>query len=377
MFVRGDSLVAGALLVLGLCLALPFSTAEPRWYTDSLYYEAQRLELRGVPHEAALREVFEGERAESLRGKLPSAERRSEYADFYRRRWTVPALAAAATPLWGERSLRNVSLVGWALLPPLLFLLLRRGFSTRASVAASCAATLLPPLLMWAPAPLGDSWGLTLLVAGLLAAFLAQADLRWLPAWGLIALVASFTRDLGLIFVIATGWLALVQRSRRTAVVAAVGLLASIPAPLLFSAPLKTNLAYLVNGFSIPTGDVGWGWIAARYPGAVSETIWDDLVYPFHVDLPYELLALAFAPFVVAGIWLLFRSERTPFLTMMRASALAGTTTILLSPNYTGLRLELVFVPAIATGFALVSERFLSRRASAAAQPEPLVASPS
>jgi hypothetical protein len=359
---RRDWVVAGALLLAGLCLALPFALSEPRWYTDSLYYEAQKLELMGSSQEEALREVFTGEQAAPLAGRLPMGERRAEYAEFYRRRWAVPALAAALDPAFGVESLRNASLLGWAVLPPLLFLLLQRRFSVRASVVAACAGALLPPLVNWAPAPLVDSWGLSMLVAALLCALLAREDARWLPAWVLVIFVASLTRDIGLILVLATGWLALRERSRRMALIAGLGALASLPVPLLFSAPLQDNLAYVVNGFQLPAEPVGWGWILERYPGAVLHLIADDLAYPFEVAMPYSLLAFLFAVPVLAGLWLLFRAERTPAIALVRAAAVAALTTLLLSPNYTGLRLELVFVPAIAAGLALLAER-LTRQA--------------
>lgn len=359
---RRDSVVAGVLLLFGLGLVLPFALSGPRWYTDSLYYEAQKLEVTGHSESAALNDVFSGPLARPLAGRLPSPRRLPEYARFYRRRWLVPAIAAGLTPALGTDSLRDASLLGWAILAPLLFLLLRRRFSPGVSAAAALLSMFLPPLLMWAPAPLVDSWGLSMLVAGLLLALLTREDIRWLAAWAAVVLLGSFTRDLGLILVGASGWLAVVERSRRMALVAAVGALASAPAPLIFSAPLRQNLAYIVNGFSIPDHSAGWGWILARYPHAVLATLGSDLSYPFRVGEPYSALALAFAIPAIAGLWLMFRAPRSPFLTLMRGAAVAAFTLVLLSPNYTELRLELVFVPAIATGLALLVERIDSRR---------------
>lgn len=348
------------MLALGLCLALPFARSGTHWYTDSLYYETQKLEVAGVSQSVALRRVFSGELARPLRGRLPtSARRRAEYARFYSRRWTVPALAAALTPLAGDRALRDASLLGWAVLAALLFLLLRRRFSPRVSVAAGAVSMVLPPLLTWAPAPLVDSWGLSMLVAGLLLAYLTWEDVRWLPAWVAVVLVGSLTRDVGLILVPATAWLSLRTRSRRMALVAATGALASLPAPLISSVPLRQNLAYILNGFSLPHHPASWSWIAARYPGAVLKTVGSDLAYPFHVGVPQEVLALALAVPVFAGLWLLARAGSSPFMVLMRGAAVAAVLPILLSPNYTGLRIELVFVPAIAVGMALVAERIL------------------
>jgi hypothetical protein len=343
------------MLALGVCLALAFWPLRIHWYTDSLYYEAQKLQLEGMSQASALRRVFSSPIASALQGRLPAPSHLVEYAAFYRRRWTVPAIAAALNPLAGIKALRDASLLGWAVLVPLLFVLLRRQFSTRVSVAATVASMFLPPVLMWAPAPLVDSWGMTFLVAGLLCALLVRDDIRWLPVWFAIVLVGSFTRDIGLILVVATGWLALRERSRRMALVAATGALASAPAPLIFSAPLQKNLAYVLNGSRIPSGHVGWGWIAARYPGALLRTLGSDLAYPFHVRFPYSALALAFAVPIVLGSWLLITAPRTPFLTLIRAATVGAVSSIVLSPNYTELRLELVFLPGIATGLALLA----------------------
>jgi hypothetical protein len=347
------------MLVLGLCLAGLFARSPVRWYTDSLYYEAQTLEVTGVAKPAALRRVFTGDLARPLRGRLPSSAHWAEYARFYARRWTVPAIAATLIPIAGTAALRDASLLGWAALAPLLFLLLRRRFSRRVSVVVSGIAMVLPPLLIWAPAPLVDSWGLSMLVAGLLLAYLAGEDIRLLPLWIAVVVVGSFTRDIGLILIPAAVWLAVRARSRRMAVVAATGALGSIPAPLIFSVPLQQNLAYILNGFSIPDDPVGWAWIGARYPGAVLGTVGSDLTYPFDVAAPYSILALTLAVPAIMGLWLLFRSGSSPFLTLMRGATVAALLPILLSPNYTGLRIELVFVPSIAVGLALVAERIL------------------
>jgi hypothetical protein len=350
--------VAG-MLGFGVCLALVFLPLRIHRYTDSLYYEAQKLQLEGMSQASALQRVFSSGIASPLRGRLPAPSHLVEYADFYRRRWTVPAIAAALNPLAGIKALRDASLLGWAVLVPLLFVLLRRQFSTRVSVVATVASMLLPPVLMWAPAPLVDSWGMAFLVAGLLCALLVRDDIRWLPVWFAVVLVGSFTRDIGLVLVAATGWLALRERSRRMAIVAATGAVASAPAPLAFSAPLRQNLAYLLNGSRIPSGHPAWGWIAARYPGALLRTLGSDLAYPFHVAFPYSALALAFAVPVGCGSWLLFTAARTPFLTVIRAATIGAVTSILLSPNYTELRLELVFLPGIATGLALLAAAVL------------------
>ena len=157
----------------------------------------------------------------------------------------MPLLAAALDPIFGARSLEEVSLIGWALVSPLLYVLLRRRFARELSVVASVFCAVLPPLLTYGHWPLTDSWGLSLLTAGLLVALLVRdSGLRWLPVWVAVVLALSFTRDLSVVLVIVTGWLAFREWSRRMALVTVSAVLASLPAPLLFSTPIRDNLAY-------------------------------------------------------------------------------------------------------------------------------------
>lgn len=369
------------LLLFGILLTLPYSGAKVRSSPDGLYYEAQKREIQGKSAETARREVFSSSLAAPLireESNLPPNLRRIdnpewvEYSSqFYRRRWTVPVLAAAVDPIFGERSLEEVSLIGWALLPPLLYLLLRRRFAPGLSAAASIFCAVLPPLIDFGPETVTDTWGLTLLVAGLLSALLVrESGLRWLPVWIAVVLALSFTRDLTVVLVIAAGWLAIRERSREMVIVTISGALASLPAPLIFKAPVRDNLAYVFNDYRIPT-DTSWGSILSDYPSQLSDLITEDIKYPGVSPIP-TVLTLAMGAVVLTGLVLLVISWRQsdPFLTLIRAAAVGGVITILMSVNYTGLRLELVFVPAIATGLALLGERLLPRiRGPAAPQP--------
>jgi hypothetical protein len=366
--VRRDLAIAGVVAVCGLLLALPFAlSSQNKWPDpDSFFYEVQTLEVRGEAHARATQEVFTSKYAQDP----PTGDRKvaqitepewvAYSARFYRRRWTVPVMAAALSPVFGWSSLRIASLLGWALLGPLLFLLLRRRFAVAPSVAATVLSMVLPPLLVWAPEPLADSWNLTILVAALLLALKAREDLRWLPAWIAAVLIGSFTKDPVLVLVAATGWLALRERSRRMAVVMATGVLGSLPAPLLFSAPLRQNLAYVLGGFQIP-GNTSWGWILPRYPKVMLEVLKEDLTYPLHAQAPYSTISFILAPAVILGLVLLFKRSRDPLVTLMQGGALGALATVLVAANFTGLRLELVFVPAVATGFALLGEDIVQR----------------
>jgi hypothetical protein len=363
--------VASALLVFGILLVLPYSGPDVRWAPDSLFYLAQKRELQGVERSAALREVFAGAGAAELkRGErdLPPPLRRianpawQTYSSrFYRRRWTVPVLAAALEPLVGRRSIEDPSLLGWALLAPLLFLLLRRRFETGIAAAVSVFCSVLPPIFFVGPVPSTDLLALSLLVAGVLVAWQVRSrGLRWLPAWVLVVLVLSFTRDADIVLIAAVGWLALRERSRRAVVLLATGVLASLPAPLLFAAPVRDNLAYTFNAYRIPT-DSSWGAILGEYPHHLARVVRYDLEYPLDSGAP--VIAFVMGVVVIAGLVVLYaRSDRDdPFLLLARGAAVGGLVTVLLAVNYSNGRLELVLVPSIATGVAVVGERVAAR----------------
>ena len=379
-----EIVVVLALLLAGILVTLPYSGPHVRWDPDGLFYEAQKRELQGEDAETARREVVasaigapirqdESDLAEPLR-RVDNPAWVDYSAQFYRRRWTVPVLAAALDPILGERSIEQVSLIGWALLPPLLYLLLRRRFAQGPSAAASVFCLTLPPLFYAGPAPGTDTWGLSLLVAGLLAALLVRdSGLRWLPAWIVLVVVLSFTRDLTVVLVIATAWLAFRERSRRLGVVAVSGAFASLPAPLIFAAPVRDNLAYVFDDYRIPA-DVSWSSIASQYPSQLIDLIAFDASYPGRSPFP-TVLALAIAIVVVVAIAMLLLPQQRPdpFVSLIRAATVGGVLTILLSVNATSMRLELVFVPALATGLALLGEHLLSRlRPAPALEPRPV-----
>src|SRR5437764_7074200 len=94
-------------------------------------------------------------------------------AGIMRRRWTVPVLAAAVSPLLGDRSILIISLLSYAALGPALFVLLRRRFAPATSLIVALAALLLPPVSYWAGFPLIDLPSLLLLTIALLAATVA------------------------------------------------------------------------------------------------------------------------------------------------------------------------------------------------------------
>jgi hypothetical protein len=356
--VRRDAIALLALA--GLAVALTFGRwgNPPQWKPDALFYEAQLLEIRGVPKAEALHRVFTGPlaapRREDEAQKAPEQKPRvsdpawvTYSAQFYRRRWVVPILGAAIEPVFGTNSLQIVSLTGFALVGPLLYLLLRRRFGRLPSVLAAGACVALPPLRYWAEMPQTDSFAVAMEALALLAAMLAlERGRRWYPFFLLSMLLLAFTRDASAIVLVAVAWLALRTRSTRSYVLVAGAAVATALPPLFFGAPLRVSLAYMFDNFYIPS-DTSWGFVLGQYPKGFRRVEIQDVDYLTH----HPLTGLA----VVGGLLALYAlRRRDPLVMLGRAAGIACLGLVALQPNPTGLRLELVFIPVLAVGLALL-----------------------
>lgn len=365
-----DALIALAVAILAALILSPDWRQPTFWETDGLFYEAQKEEVEGTPRMQALHQVFASHLADELKreerdiapaDRKVKSERWIEYsARFYRRRWTVPIAAAAVTPVFGHNALEKVALAGFVAVAALLFLLLRRRFGLGVSVGVTLACILLPPLRHAGTEPSTDSWGLALLIAGLLCASLAvERDSRWLIPWTLVVVVLSFTRDLTVVLVLAAAWLAIRTRGRTAIALAGTGLLASLPAPLIAGTPVRENLAYVIDGYEVPR-DASWGFVLSHYPGQLADVIGRDLAYPFDFAFPPPMvLALLLALAGFAAI-LLLAPKGDPFFGLMHGAFAGGLLSILISINFTNWRLELACLPAAAVGVALLAERLLA-----------------
>ncbi len=342
----------------------------PQWKPDALFYQAQVEELRGLGRRSALDKVFGGPLAAPRRESetvLPASERKvsspawvSYSSQFYRRRWVVPALAAAITPAFHTRSLQVVSLAAYALAGVLFYALLRRRFSRLSSLAAAAVCVLLPAFRYWSEQPLSDSFGVLLETAALVSAVLvSDRGLRWLPLWIGAVAALSLTRDAAVVVVAAAAWMALRQRSRETAALAATGAIAAVPAPLVFGAPLRVSMAYTLNGFT-PPADPSWHFVAHHFLSGLHSLEKNDVSYALHH--PGTTAA------ALAGLVALFAVRRRgdAYFSLMRAAAVACFGFVGILPNYTAFRLELVFLPVVAVGLALTIEA-LARRGLALA----------
>lgn len=361
------------LAVAALAFALPHLWRPIPWRVDSFFYQAQLLELRGHDAESARREVFEGPlvRAQLAKDQAVRGNRTHRINDpkfveytsrFYRRRWSVSAFAAAIYPLAGTRSLQIVSIIGYVLCAPLIYLLLRLRFSLAASFLVALGCLALPTLRDRGVLPLTDSFGLAFELTSLTFGWLALRRAGpWLLAWVASIAALSLTRDATIIPIAASAWILLRERTGRAALVTATGIAAAVPALLLFGAPLRENVAYTINGFAIPH-DTSWSFIAHYYPGAARLML--------HSELNYLNDHLVTAILFVGGLASLFllRSISREFSSYGRAGAVAAGCFVYVVPQYSTFRLELVLLPFVAIGLAPQVERawsFIGPRMSA------------
>jgi hypothetical protein len=254
--------------------------------SDGLFYEVEKLRLQGHGAAEATRMVFDAPIArETARIEDEPDEPRVldpawvEYSErFYRRRWLVPALAAAVEPLVGDqpgRALRVASLIGYVLIAPVLFLLLRRRFSTSLSAGLAVACTLAPPVYKWSLGMRVDSWGLLLETLGLLAAVLvADRGRRWLALWVVAIAALSITRDATALYaglaLAAAALVALVARPSGGDPYFSL-MKASLPGCVLLLLLANNPQAYRLELVFVPMAAVGLAilamrLVAARYP---------------------------------------------------------------------------------------------------------------
>jgi hypothetical protein len=337
--------------------------------SDSLFYEAQRLELLGRTAEEARGEVFSGEMAQAVALIEDQADPPHvldsewvEYsAQFYRRRWSVPLIGAWLDPVLGERSLQVASFLGYLALGPSLFALLIRRFSVLTAFLVSAFCLVLPPVQKWSTIMGVDSWGLVfevLAFVGLVCVI--DRGLRWLLLW-IAALVAlSLTRDAGIALLLGVAWIA--WRGRRSAdstvrnvLLLVTGLAAVLPPLLIFRASARDQLAYVINNYFVPT-DRSWGFIVDGYPGQLLATTERNLSYPLDFPLPVALpLYVGMVALISVVAFFLLRSPRDPYFDLHRGAVVGYGVFLALAANPQGYRLELVALPTLAVALAFCS----------------------
>jgi len=372
--VRASTDLGRVVLLIALAavvVAIGFATSDAAQGSDALFYEAQTEELEGATAQEGRQEWFSGPEASAAAVDEDEPEDKVrvldpdwvEYsAQFYRRRWVVPAMAAAVDPVAGDERLRVVSAAGYLLIGPLLFLLLRLRFSPRTSLLVAAACILLPPVIDFCTDRGVDSWGLALEAASMLFLALAvERDLVWVVPFGIAMAVLAFTRDNTLAPLAGIALLLWRQRAdlgarRRNLALTATGLAASLPAPLIFGTPLRDQLAYAIDAFDVPT-DTSWGYIVTHYPNAAAHVGYYDLRYV--VEHAFSWVATPFLAVMLAGLagslWVLLRHapREDPYFTLAQGAFLGGLALLIVAVNYQSYRLELIWLPCVAGGAAL------------------------
>jgi hypothetical protein len=351
-----DAVALAALVALAGGIAAHEWRSDFQWKPDSLFYRSQVLRIQGVPKEESLHRVFQGRLAAPRREReasLSPAERKVsnpawvQYSSrFYERRWVVPLVAAAFDPGLGTRGLLAASLLGYVLVAPFLYLLLRLFFPVWTALLAAGVCLLLQPLRYWAGLPLTDSFGVAVECLALAAGVLVLTrGARWLPLWIFACLALSFTRDASVIAVAGAVAVALWKPTRRSALLALTGIAASLPAPLAFGAPLRQAMAYTLNGFTPPAHPT-WGFVVHHYLSGAHSLVKNNLDWLGHHPIDAVVLVGGFA------CLLLLRAGTPRTRRFVYGAAVAAIALDLIQPNYTAFRLELVFVPFVALGLA-------------------------
>lgn len=369
-------LAVAVLAAIAVVTVWPTANDPVEWTPDGLYYQAKLLEYRGVSHDEAMDRAFEGPLSAELRARDPEHTGNATWVDynepFYERRVAVPLAGAALYPLAGDRSLLLIALAGYVAAVLALFGLLLLRFRVAVAAAIAGVTALLPPLVDHSSYPLTDSWGLALEIGALGAALLTMdRGRRWLALWIPIIAVLALTRDSTWIPILAALWCAVRLRSGRAAWLAGTGLLAALPALLLFTVPVRDLLGLLVNESDIPA-DRSWSFILGEYPSAIVELV--------RANGGFVRDGAWFGGlYLVGGIVLLFvlalrrrGSGSDHALQLMLAGAVAAVLYVLAAPLFSAFRLELVAVPMAAYGLALAAEGALARVPGASRAAEPL-----
>jgi hypothetical protein len=349
-----------AAVACGALLSLSAWSDRPNWTdVDSLFYQAMSLEVGGTPAPEARARVFASALAPpAIKAYALNPAYQAFESQFSRRRWLVPALADAIRPVAGDRSLPDVAIVGYLLFGLTLFWLLASRFSAWSSLSIVALCLALGPLRDWGVRPMTDSWGLALSAAAVLCSLLVLArGMEWLPLWIAVMVGLSFTRDLALIPIAGLAWLMYRYRDatlRRTALVlAATGVLATVPSYLLFGASLRLSLAYQMSRFHYPVSPAHstWGYVAEHYPAFSERLVRNDLRYV----LNHPVVGLTF----VIGVVALFAlpANRDRLILLMRGASLGWLLLIAIDPGPSRFRYELTLVPSAAVGLCLLVEQ--------------------
>jgi hypothetical protein len=355
-----DGVVVIALIVVAVVATGSAWSGAVSWTTDGCFYEAQALHLRGMPSETAREMVFRSpsfcgstsERAREAAAGVVATPTWTRYsAQFYRRRLLVPAVAAAVHPVFHNRSLEIVGLLGYVAAAVVLYALLRLRFDQGLTFVATTAAILIPQYRVTMMLPLTDSWGVALETVCLLCGFLYLRDgsRRLLAAWLLAICTLAFVRDNTPVAVVAIPAAAGAPKRKLAAFLG--GTVAAVIPSLAFGLHYKVLLAYTLNRSQIPPS-TSWTWSLHHYLPRVVAMLRSWVTPIRHGIPPVTALAL-----LLGLVGLVVFRQQLGTLGRLALGSVLGSALLLLSLPQEGFRIAFVVLPAVAVGYAGILER--------------------
>jgi hypothetical protein len=345
-----DAACCVALLGLALALSIPAWSAPVAWDPDGIAYQAKTLQYSGVPAQEALSQAWLLRSQVTPKNGRATLNSKVDFATWemreIARRIAIPAAASRLLPVFGSRSLLALSIAAYVLLGGALYVLLRFRFARVYALSVTSLALCFPPLRRWSFAPHTDSAGLLLIVIALIAAALTlRRNRRWLLLWVPVVALGSITRESIAVAVAAVGVLA-IRRVPRAIGLLLTGIAAIAPAATISQVSMRSVFAEAAaHRLHVPydTSAVAllkhWALLAVGEPlyYLVSQPLWTAVLV------------------VTVGAALITK-EADLQARAARAAAIGAILFLATFPFSSGLRVELVLVPAAAFGAGLIAE---------------------
>jgi hypothetical protein len=149
---------------------------------------------------------------------------------------------------------------------------------------------------------------------------------------------------------------------RRSALLAATGLAAVLPALLVYgNTSIRENLAFVFSG-SNPPQDSSWGFVLRHYRPSLHMLLNKDLRYGTGLGWEAPLWYLGLALVAVGAILLIKSAARGDQFFLLHSYALVGAGVfVAIYDSYSLLREELAFLPPAAVALALVVRQIEER----------------
>jgi hypothetical protein len=352
-------------LVGPLAVSTVAMTKPVRFSPDGLFYQATLLRIRGNSEGVVNRDVFS---KDGLAAPYYSSERTNErrVSDpawvrfsrrFYARRILLPLLGAFTYPLMGIRSLLFWSLAAYVAFVAAVWVWLLSRFRLALATIVAVGVGLFPPLVSFSRLPLTDSLALLTEVLGVLCiSRIAKVNefegRRNLLAFAAIYVAAATARDAELPLLAGIAFVVVAYRSRTAIACLCSGLAFSGLKFWYWPAPWAEEMSYVIRGFTVgPTFKPAL--LARGYAHELKTMLLVD-VQPFgwagrSVGSRMGLVILVGG--LVVAMKYHDRASRIPLSVIG-----GGVALLLILPQMSNLRLELILLPGAAFGWAYLLE---------------------